>query len=104
MDGAGDGDAKARGEADASGSGNALVLTVFQVFLGVDGSGPKMLGRNPENQSLLGFLFFFFFANVLLEKGRWGSSHIFRQTLTYYFILFLKTFFVFDVDHFYSFY
>ena len=36
---------------------------------------------------------FFFFANVLSEKGRWRCSHIFRQMLAYYFILFLKTFF-----------
>ena len=90
MDGAWEGDAKARCEADASGSGTALVPTVFQVFLGVDGGGTKMLGRNPENQSLLNF---FFFANVLSEKGRWRRSYIIRQMLAYYFIHFLKTFF-----------
>ena len=55
-------------KADGSGSRTALVPTMYQVFVGVDGRGPKLLGRNPENQSLVSFL-----ATVLSEKGRWGS-------------------------------
>lgn len=62
----------ARCKADGSGSRTALVPTMCQVFVGrlvdVDGRGPKPLGRNPENQSLVSFL-----ATVLSEKGRWGS-------------------------------
>lgn len=58
----------ARYKADGSGSRTALVPTMCQVFVGVDGRGPKPLGRNPENQSLVRFL-----ATVLSEKGRWGS-------------------------------
>ena len=39
-----------------------------QVFVGVEGRGPKLLGRDLENQSLVSLV-----ATVLSEKERWGS-------------------------------
>lgn len=68
MDGTRDADAKPKCEADGSVPRVTLVPTMCQLFVGVDGRGPKLLGRKSENQSLVSFL-----ATVLSEKGNWRS-------------------------------
>lgn len=43
---------RARCKADGSVPRTSSVPTMCQVFVGVDGRGPRLLGRDPENQSL----------------------------------------------------
>lgn len=63
---------KDRCKADGSVLRTSSLSTMCQVFVGVDGRGPRTLGRAPENQSLVSVL-----ATVPSEKGRWGSQHVF---------------------------